>query len=120
MARKEQMVWVMDPHSGGRPIPANLKKETERRLRDHAAAKYEGRYQELHIRFHGVFCYVAAKLPGDEFPTNLCRLRHFDRDRWSLAFFAYSSEKYEPTFFPNGTFTGTPEEGLDVGAVYLQ
>ncbi|HEY3351715.1 MAG TPA: hypothetical protein VGQ83_00575 [Polyangia bacterium] len=32
----------------------------------------------------------------------------------------YSHEKYEPTFFASGELVGTPEEGLDVGAVYLQ
>jgi hypothetical protein len=28
--------------------------------------------------------------------------------------------KYEPCVFENGSFYGTPEEGLDVGAVYLK
>ena len=32
----------------------------------------------------------------------------------------YSSEKYEPCFFDNGTFHGTPEEAFDTAAVYLQ
>jgi hypothetical protein len=37
-----------------------------------------------------------------------------------VAFFSYSSEEYEPCAFGSGGFYGTPEEGLDVGAVYLQ
>jgi len=54
-------------------------------------------------------------------PTHLCRLRYFgDEQRWSMAFYAYSSEKYEPCFFDNGTFHGTPEEAFDTAAVYLQ
>jgi hypothetical protein len=52
-------------------------------------------------------------------PLHLCRLRYFARDRWSLAFYTYSDERYKPCVFHNGTFFGTPEEGLDVGAVYL-
>ena len=32
-----------------------------------------------------------------EIPTHLCRLRYFgDEDRWSMAFYTYSHEKYEP------------------------
>jgi hypothetical protein len=53
-------------------------------------------------------------------PLHLCRLRYFgDEDRWSLAFFTYSHERYEPCVFDSGEFHGTPEEALDVGAVYL-
>ena len=47
------------------------------------------------------------------------RLRYFAEDRWSLAFYTYSNERYEPCVFHNGTFFGTPEEGLDVAAIYL-
>jgi hypothetical protein len=52
-------------------------------------------------------------------PTHLCRLRHFGSDRWSVAFFTYSHERYERCFLRSGEMIGTPEEGLDVGAVYL-
>ena len=31
----------------------------------------------------------------------------------------YSHEMYEPTMFDSGQFFGTPEEGFDVGGVYL-
>ena len=54
------------------------------------------------------------------FPVHLCRLRYFDEDRWCLAFYTYSNEKYEPSLFDTGEFLGTPEQGLDVGAVYLR
>jgi hypothetical protein len=55
-------------------------------------------------------------------PTHLCRLRYLGpyRTAWSVAFFTYSHERYEPTFFENGELEGTPEEGFEVGAVYLQ
>jgi hypothetical protein len=53
-------------------------------------------------------------------PRIMCRLRYFALRGWTLAFYTYSHERYEPTFFPSGELHGTPEEALDVGAVYLQ
>lgn len=54
-------------------------------------------------------------------PIQLCRLRYFAvAGRWSVAFYTYSHERYEPTFFPSGDIFGTPEEALDLGAVYLE
>ena len=54
-------------------------------------------------------------------PIHLCRLRYLgDEDRWSFAMFGYSNEQYELTILPSGDFFGTPEEGLDIGAVYLR
>ncbi len=136
------MVWVLAPHSGGNKIPETVKRETVDRLERHAAAHYAGRYSRLGIRFRGPLCYVDAFTEPDEpsesllrangetreqflermraTPLHLCRLRYFRPDRWSLAFYTYSNERYEPCVFRNGTFFGTPEEGLDIGAVYLQ
>ncbi len=134
-------MWVFDPHSGGSKIPDAIRRATIDRLERHAAAQFAGRYKSLDIRFRGSLCYIDAFTEpeepsesllkaigetGDEYmkrvratPIHLCRLRYFSPDRWSLAFYTYSNEKYEPSFFANGTFFGTPEEGLDVGAVYL-
>lgn len=145
MAKKKSTsgrVWVMDPHSGGNKIPENVRRETVLRLERHAAAHYAGKYERLDIRFRGALCYLDAfleppepsprllKLRGETrgeyferlraMPLHMCRLRYFGPDRWSLAFFGYSNEQYQPSAFPNGTFFGTPEEGLDVGAMYLQ
>ena len=39
---------------------------------------------------------------------------------WSVAFYTYSHERYEPCAFPDGSFHGTPEAGLEIGALYLQ
>jgi len=50
----------------------------------------------------------------------LCRLRHFTEDRWSVAYFSYSNMKYDPCVFENGFSQGTPEEGFEVGAMYLE
>jgi hypothetical protein len=132
--------WMLNPLAGGVPIPDTLKEETKRRLLAHAEKHYAGRCARLDVRFKGALCYIDAftepdprgspwKATGEtreQFlerlrgtPTHLCRLRHFARDRWSVAFFTYSHERYEPSFFRSGKEFGTPEEAFDVGAVYL-
>jgi len=97
----------------------------------------------LDVHFRGQLCYIDVYTepsgpPGfdptafgeareaylqrlRETPIHLCRLRYFgDEQRWSMAFYTYSNETYEPCVFNNGTFQGTPEEAFDTAAVYLQ
>ena len=133
-------VWVRNPHLGGVKIPEKLKEPTRLRLLAHAEKHYAGRYTRLDIRFKGALCYIDAYTEPDtqaspwtgsgetrepfverlrNTPTHLCRLRHFGPDRWSVAFYKYSDMRYEPSFFGSGEDVGTPEEGLDVGAIYL-
>ena len=136
------MPWVYDPHSGGKKIPKDVQERTEKRIRAFAEQKYAGQFTRLGIRFRGALCYIDAytepekptpsllKLTGEtrgqylecmrSNPTHLCRLRYFAEDRWSMAFYTYSNEKYEPCMFRNGTFEGTPEEAFETGAVYLE
>jgi hypothetical protein len=139
MVRK---VWVYDPHSGGVKIPEDVRERTHRRILAHAEKNYAGKYTRIDVRFRGALCYIDAyKEPyvapdfdpavfgvsreeylerQRNFPIHLCRLRYFgDENRWSMAFYTYSNEKYEPSYFDNGTFEGTPEEGFDTAAVYL-
>lgn len=134
--------WTFNPHAGGKPIPPSVQERTRRRILAHAEAHYTGRFTRLEVSFRGKFCYIDAYTGADTpttkdlamrgetlleyqerlraFPIHLCRLRYFDEDRWSLAFYTYSNEKYEPSVFDTGEFLGTPEQGLDVGAVYLR
>ena len=136
------MPWVYDPHSGGVKIPESTKQRTKQRILAYAEKHYAGKYTRIDVRFRSQFCYidaytepdVADDFPPPDFsvtreehieklrntPTHLCRLRHFSEDRWSVAFYTYSHMKYEPTFFENGSDNGTPEEGFEVGAIYLQ
>jgi len=135
-------VWVYSPHTGGAKIPAAVRERTGRRIQAHAAAHHAGKFTRLDIRFRGALCYVdaytepekpsaallralgetraayLARLRGT--PLHLCRLRYFGReDAWSMAFFTYSHERYEPCSFQNGRSTGTPEEAFEIGSVYL-
>jgi hypothetical protein len=135
-------VWTFTPHLGGNKITPNTQADVIKRINEHAEKKYAGKYSRLDIKFRGALCYIDAyKEPilekGDppkwmgvtkeeyiehlrNTPTHLCRLRHFDLSRWSVAFYTYSNEKYSSCVFPNGDWFGTPEEAFDIGAVYLR
>jgi hypothetical protein len=142
IATMRRKVWVYDPHSGGTKIPPAVRERTAERIQKYAQAKYAGKFTKLDIRFRGALCYIDAFTEPDEpdeamlkitgetraqyrerlanNPLHLCRIRYFgDENSWSLAFYTYSNERYEPSFFENGTDHGTPEEAFDVGAVYL-
>ena len=135
-------IWVYDPQSGGVKIPDRLKPWIRQRILEHAEKHYAGKYNRIDVRFRTHFCYVDAytepyvpedyddKLYGESrverieqlrnTPTHLCRLRYFgDEDRWSMAFYTYSHEKYESCVFDSGNWHGTLEEAFDTSAVYL-
>lgn len=135
-------MWVYDPQSGGIKIPPKVQPEIRQRILAHAERHYAGKYNRIDVRFRAQFCYIDAYtepyVPDDfniehlgesreeyierlrNTPTHLCRLRYFgDKDRWSMAFYTYSHEKYEPCFFNTGSWQGTPEEAFDTSAVYL-
>lgn len=135
------MGWVYDPHSGGVKIPPRVKEETERRILAHANKNYAGKFTRIEVRFRGALCYVDAfeepdepdaeylklrKQTRDEYmefmrklPQHLVRLRHFTQEKWSVAFYSYGSESYEPSMLPTGKWEGTPEECFEIGAMYL-
>lgn len=108
--------WVHDPQSGGVPIPQRVQQETQKRLMEHTQKTRPE--LKLVIRFKNHFCYIDAYQPGESVVTHLCRLRYFING-WSLAFYTYSHEKYEPCIFPSGEWKGTPEEGFNASVVFL-
>lgn len=114
--------WVYKPHVGGRAIPLAVRQRTERRIRAYADAHYAGASRKLDIRFRGALCYIDAWVDdGAAGPLHLCRLRFFgNEEAWSMAFYTYSHERYEPCACGNGGFQGTPEDAFDVAAVYLR
>jgi hypothetical protein len=129
------------PHTGSRPIPEAVQNAVRLRILNHAQAHYAGKYWKIEVRFKGALCYIDAyqePAPGSEgvaaltgetpaefverirnTPVHLVRLRYFDLERWSLAFYTYSHERYESCVYHNGDWFGTVEEAFDVGAVYL-
>lgn len=135
-------VWIYDPQSGGVKIPQKIQPAIRGRILEHAEKFYAGKFNRIDVRFRGQFCYIDAytepDVPEDykpdlygesreehierlrRIPTHLCRLRFFgDEDRWSMAFYTYSNETYEPCVFDNGGWHGTPEEAFDTSSVYL-
>ncbi|NCP15634.1 hypothetical protein GW866_01120 [bacterium] len=133
--------WVFDPDSGGKKIPAAVQADVIKRINKVAEENFKGQYTRLDIRFRGQFCYIDAYIepvesegwpPADwpetreEFlerlrktPTHLCRLRYFGDDEWGFAFYTYSHDKYELSTYPNGEFTGKPEDAFLASAMYL-
>ena len=134
---------MRSPHAGGSRIPAALQSATRERILNHAAAHYAGRYSRIDVRFRGAFCYIDAYCEPEPptkgllkvvaeteeqyyrrlraTPVHLCRLRYFGSlQAWSVAFYTYSHERYEASFFADGGMYGTPEAAFDIGAVYLQ
>ncbi len=114
------MPYYYNPHAGGIKIPTNAQERVRSRILAHAAAKYAGQFESIEVRFRGALCYIDAIAGSPPSEFHLVRLRYFsDMERWSLAFYTYSNERYEPCVFHDGTFQGTPEDAFDIGAVYL-
>lgn len=120
-------VWQFNPHAGGRSIPDSVRRATTAGIIEHGKRHFAGRYAEIVVRYRAQFCYVEALLEPD--PTTaagsnsleLCRLRFLGPNRWSLAVYSYAHERYEPSVFPDGEFTGRAEDGFDLAAnLYLQ
>jgi hypothetical protein len=135
-------MWDDDPHSGGVKIPEKIKEKTKNRIISYAEKYYAGKYIRIDVRYKTHFCYVDAYVeafvPEDydaslfsetreerierlnNTPMHLCRMRYKgDEEKWTLAFYTYSHNKYEPSVFDNGSFYGTPEEAFQATAVYL-
>ena len=114
----------------GLVIPPAVQERVRTRVLLYADQKGYNRDQFV-IRFRGPYCYLdyretsastqAAQDPTEsESMTHLCRLRYSGHpDSWEFAFFAYSSMKYEPSVFGSGSFYGSPDDALDLCAVYL-
>jgi hypothetical protein len=114
--------WVFDPHSGGVKISQSRKVEVENRINRYANRNLKDKCDRVEVRFRGALCYVTAwrtASDGEGFRFPLCRLRHFDMERWSMALFTWSNEKYEPCIFPPGEWFGTIEDCLELGTTFL-
>ena len=114
-------MWVYSPHSGGKKPKADVQDRIRARILKHAAKKYAGKYDRIDVRFRGALCYIDAYTGSSPHPTHLVRLRYYgDENSMTMAFYTYSREKYEPSFFADGSDHGTPEDAFDIGALYLE
>jgi len=131
--------WIIDPQSGGRPISPSLQHTVLTRLNAHAEKNYKNRYQKLNISFRKQFCHLGFirpvppahynpyKMTYEEYldhiathPIKMARLRHFDLERWSCAFYTYSNETYKPCLLHSGDWFGSMEECFDVEAAHFE
>lgn len=113
--------WYYNPQTGGTKIPKQMYGEISGRILKHCKKLYPKNISRLDIRIRGQFCYVDAYEPESKQPTHLCRLRYFSgKSEWSLAFYTYSSDKYEPCFLSSGEWCGSVEEAFETGSVNLQ
>lgn len=108
------MPWVYDPHSGGNKIPPKIKQEVCDQVEYYERTRQWYPKISLKLRFRNQFCYVDTIQEGDARYFPLCRLRYFDKDRWSLALFTYGNEQYEPCMFFDGEMEGTIESALKI------
>src|ERR1700680_4536303 len=133
--------WVYSPHTGGTKIPPRVQEIVRHRILAYAAKHHAGKFIRIDVRFHGALCYIDAYqepelLPPDKpahgetreewierqrnLPHHLCRIRYKgDIERWTIAYYTYAHEKYEPSFFQSGEDYGTPEEAFETSAQFL-
>lgn len=112
------MPWVYDVHSGGKKIPSANYEKIRKQVQAYAAKRpWKDKYK-LQVRFKSQFCYVDA-LETDGTVSPLGRLRYFHDEKWSVAFYTYSNDRYQPCFMNNGTEAGKLEEGVAVCEMYL-
>ncbi|QCX82489.1 hypothetical protein C9F11_44635 (plasmid) [Streptomyces sp. YIM 121038] len=67
----------------------------------------------VHVRHRGAFAYADGELPGGDV-IKLMRLPYGgSASTWGFALYLASTDTYQDTLLPTGTFAGTPEDALD-------
>ena len=111
------MPWVLSSSSGGIKIPPSAYTEISTRVSAYASSRPWNSSHKLQLRFKGQFCYVDS-VEKDGTICPLGRLRYFQMEKWGLALYTYSNERYEPCLLPKGMF-GSLEEVISVCEFYL-
>jgi hypothetical protein len=109
------MPWCLSPQNGGNKIPTSQYEQWRTRVDAFA----ENRSFQLSLRFKGHFCYVDVTESGETTPSPLCRLRYFSDTQWSMAFYTWSRERYEPCLLSTGQWQGSLEEALTAATFLL-
>lgn len=111
--------WVYDPQSGGNKIPEKYHWVIRQQAEIFAKTRQWFSEYELKVRFKNQFCYLDALKKGEGRAFPIGRLRYFRDNVWSLAFYTYSNETYQPCVFLNGKWEGTLEEGIAVCEAHI-
>ena len=112
-------VLVYDPQSGGSKIKAQDHSIFRQQAEKFAKVRPWSSKYELTLRFKNQFCCFGFLKNGDDMEVPLGRLRYFKDNVWSLAFFTYSNETYQPCVFLNGELEGTLEDGIKTCEEYI-
>ena len=113
------MQWVYSPQSGGIKITPSKQAKFLQQAEAFARTRPWFSTFQLKLRFKNQFCYLDAVQRNTAKPFPLCRLRYFRNNVWSMAFYTYSNERYEPCYFKNGTWEGSLEEAIEMSEMYL-
>lgn len=103
-------VWCFDPHSGGTRIPKEMHSKIIKDVHDFEKTRAWYPRIRLDIRFKSQFCYINT-IEKEENLSPLLRLRYFNTD-WSIGFFSWASERYEPCVFQSGEWLGSIEDAI--------
>lgn len=114
-----QMGWVYDPQSGGVKITVSKQADFHNRVDQFSGTRPWFPKYKLKLRFKNQFCYLDSLEEGETTAFPLCRLRYFRDNIWSMAFYTYSNNRYEPCIFQNGTWEGSIEEAIEICEMYL-
>jgi hypothetical protein len=106
------MPWHYDPQSGGQKISAHTYDSLRRQAEDFSRTRPWYERSRLVLRFKNQFCYVDEQGVNDSKPSAFIRLRYFRDQAWSLAYYTWSHERYEPCLFASGKWEGTLEEAI--------
>ena len=110
--------WYFSPQTGGTKIPSEIHAKITAQANAYANTRPWSEKFQLQLRFKSQFCYLDI-LEKDGTISPIGRLRYFQPDRWSLAFYTYSSNRYQPCVFATGEWFGTIEKAIDVCEVYM-
>lgn len=115
------MPWVYDPTSGGLKITMRDRERIKSEIELYARNQPWYKDVELIIKFKSQFCYIQTKdrNSDNDTPMPLCRLRSFSGDKFGLALYLYSDEKYEDTLMPNGEWHGNAIQAFKVAETFI-
>ncbi|MER5853807.1 hypothetical protein ABT126_44850 [Streptomyces sp. NPDC002012] len=93
-------------------VPESTKSSLAQKLTARARTAWP-KLAAVNVRHRGQFAYVDGELTDGE-SIKLMRLRYGgSASIWGFALYLASSDKYEDTILPTGSFAGTPEDALD-------
>lgn len=102
------------------PVPSKRVKELTEGTVDHHASQTHPELQEITIRWHGPYGYMAAwagKGDDNDEEIRLCRIEYLGDDDWAFALYDPAAEGYEPSVLRAGSPVGSAVDAYDTAAL---